>query len=259
MSAPLPGEAAASVVLRGVTKRFGDLKVLAGIDLEVRRGEVLALLGPSGGGKSTLLRLVNGLETRDAGALCVLDQDVPLAGAAANPSGPFWTGLRRRIGFVFQAFHLYPHKTALENIVLAPIKVRGVEAEHARERAAALLERVGLAEKADAYPRQLSGGQQQRVAIARALAMDPEILLFDEPTSALDPEMSAEVIDVMRDLAAQHDRTLLVVTHEFGFAREGADRVAFLDHGQILEIGPAAEVLTTPSHPRTCSFLERVL
>jgi len=248
-----------SVTLRGVTKRFGDLEVLAGIDLDVRRGEVLALLGPSGSGKSTLLRLLNGLERRDAGELCVLGTDVPLEDSAVCRTGPLWTALRRRIGFVFQAFHLYPHKTALENITLAPMRVLGETAANADERAAALLERVGLTGKADAYPRHLSGGQQQRVAIARALAMDPEILLFDEPTSALDPEMSAEVIDVMRDLAAQHDRTLLVVTHEFGFAREGADRVAFLDHGKILEIGEAKAVLCEPSHPRTRAFLERVL
>jgi polar amino acid transport system ATP-binding protein len=248
-----------SVVFERVDKRFGDLEVLAGVDLVVRRGEVLALLGPSGGGKSTLLRLVNGLEIRDAGTLRVLDTDVPLAAPAARPTDPFWTDLRRRIGFVFQAFHLYPHKTALDNVALAPQRVGGVPAPEARERAAALLERVGLAAKADAWPRQLSGGQQQRVAIARALALDPEILLFDEPTSALDPEMSAEVIDVIRDLAARHDRTLLVVTHEFGFAREAADRVAFLEHGHILEIGAARQVLEEPVHERTRAFFERVL
>ena len=249
----------ASVVFEGVTKRFGDLEVLAGVDLEVRAGEVLALLGPSGGGKSTLLRLINGLETREGGALRVLDVDVPLGGEAAQPDSPFWTGLRRRIGFVFQAFHLYPHKTALENVTLAPTRVYGRPPAEVLERAKALLERVGLAEKTDSYPRQLSGGQQQRVAIARALAMDPEILLFDEPTSALDPEMSAEVIEVMRALAARHDRTLLVVTHEFGFAREGADRVAFLEHGRILEVGSARQVLESPSHPRTRDFFGRVL
>jgi len=252
-------EAPVSVAFRGVTKRFGDLEVLRGIDLEVRPGEVLALLGPSGGGKSTLLRLVNGLEVRDGGALRVLDTDIPLGPPAAAPTDPFWTGLRRRIGFVFQAFHLYPHKTALENVTLAPTTVDGRDPGVARERALALLDRVGLAAKADAWPRQLSGGQQQRVAIARALAMEPEILLFDEPTSALDPEMSAEVIDVMRALAARHDRTLLVVTHEFGFAREGADRVAFLEHGRILELGPAREVLERPKHERTRAFFERVL
>ncbi len=252
-------EAPVSVAFRGVTKRFGELEVLRGIDLDVRPGEVLALLGPSGGGKSTLLRLINGLEVRDGGSLRVLDTDVPLGPPAATPGDPFWTALRRRIGFVFQAFHLYPHKTALDNVALAPIRVEGEEPEAARTRARALLERVGLASKADAWPRQLSGGQQQRVAIARALAMEPEILLFDEPTSALDPEMSAEVIDVMRGLAAQHERTLIVVTHEFGFAREGADRAAFLEHGRILEVGPASEVLERPQHERTRAFFERVL
>lgn len=252
-------EAPVSVAFRGVTKRFGDLEVLRGVDLDVRPGEVLALLGPSGGGKSTLLRLINGLEVRDGGTLRVLDTDVPLGSPAANPADPFWTSLRQRIGFVFQAFHLYPHKTALENVALAPVTVAGRAIDDAREEARVLLARVGLAEKADAWPRQLSGGQQQRVAIARALAMEPEILLFDEPTSALDPEMSAEVIDVMRDLAAQHDRTLIVVTHEFGFAREGADRAAFLEHGRILEVGPARDVLERPEHERTRAFFERVL
>jgi polar amino acid transport system ATP-binding protein len=254
-----PASERPSVVFKGVEKRFGDLEVLVGVDLEVRRGEALALLGPSGGGKSTLLRLVNGLEVRHAGELRVLDVDVPLGGAAARPTNPFWTDLRRRIGFVFQAFHLYPHKTAIQNVTLAPVEVAGQDAAAARERAAALLERVGLSDKIDAYPRQLSGGQQQRVAIARALAMDPEILLFDEPTSALDPEMSAEVIDVIRDLALRHDRTLMVVTHEFGFAREAADRVAFLEQGRILEVGAARDVLESPRHARTQAFLERVL
>jgi ABC-type polar amino acid transport system ATPase subunit len=252
-------EAAISVHLRGVTKSFGDLEVLAGVDLDVSGGEVLALLGPSGGGKSTLLRLLNGLEVRDQGVLRVLDTEIPLDARPAPAQGPLWTDLRRRIGFVFQAFHLYPHKSALENILLAPVKVYGRPREEMVAIGEGLLERVGLAAKADAYPRQLSGGQQQRVAIARALAMDPEILLFDEPTSALDPEMSAEVIEVMRDLAARHDRTLLVVTHEFGFARECADRVAFLENGRILEVGPAREILETPSHPRTQEFFGRVL
>ncbi|MDF1700652.1 MAG: amino acid ABC transporter ATP-binding protein [Planctomycetota bacterium] len=251
--------APASVAFAGVTKRFGDLTVLDGIDLEVHAGEVLALLGPSGGGKSTLLRLINGLEIRDGGTLRVLDRDVPLGPPAALPSDPWWRDLRQEIGFVFQAFHLYPHKTALENVTLAPVAVRGRAVDEVEVEGRALLERVGLAHKADAMPRQLSGGQQQRVAIARALAMDPRILLFDEPTSALDPEMSAEVIEVMRALAAQHDRTLIVVTHEFGFAREAADRVAFLEHGRILEVGPAREVLESPQHERARAFFERVL
>ena len=248
-----------SVAFRGVTKSFGEVDVLEGIDLDIHAGEVLALLGPSGGGKSTLLRLINGLEARDGGELRVLDTEVPLGGEAARADATFWTALRKRIGFVFQAFHLYPHRTALENITLAPVQVHGMPAEEARSRAEALLERVGLVLKRDAYPRELSGGQQQRVAIARALVMDPEILLFDEPTSALDPEMSAEVLEVMRALAARHDRTLVVVTHEFGFAREGADRVAFLEHGRILEVGAAAQVLGAPTHERTKAFFDRVL
>jgi polar amino acid transport system ATP-binding protein len=248
-----------SISLRGVTKRFGATEVLRGVDLDVRRGEVLAVLGPSGGGKSTLLRLVNGLEARDGGTLRVLDTEVPLGGEAAQPDAPFWTALRRRIGFVFQAFHLYPHKTALENVMLAPVRVHRRDPQEVRAHALALLARVGLEARADAWPRQLSGGQQQRVAIARALVMDPEILLFDEPTSALDPEMSAEVLDVMRALAADHDRTLVVVTHEFAFAREGADRAAFLEHGRILEVGPARDVLTNPQDERTRAFFDRVL
>ncbi len=249
---------APAIVFEGVGKRYGSLVVLDGVDLAVRAGEVLALIGPSGGGKSTLLRLINGLEVRDAGALRVLDVRVPLGPPAARPDDPFWRPLRRRIGFVFQAFHLYPHKTALENVMLAPVAVRGLDRTEARARAEALLERVGLRAKLGARPRQLSGGQQQRVAIARALAMDPEILLFDEPTSALDPEMSAEVNEVLRALAEEHSRTLVVVTHDYGFARACADRVAFLEAGHIVELGSAAEVLTRPSDPRTARFLERV-
>jgi ABC-type polar amino acid transport system ATPase subunit len=252
-AAPVP------VVLEGVTKRFGATDVLCGVDLTVARGEVLALVGPSGGGKSTLLRLVNGLEHRDGGTLRVLGVDVPPGAPAPREGDAFWRPLRRRIGFVFQAFHLYPHRTALENVALAPERVLGRPREAARARAADLLARVGLADKAGSWPRQLSGGQQQRVAIARALAMDPEVMLFDEPTSALDPETTGEVLDVLGDLARAHDRTLLIVTHEIRFAREAADRVAFLEAGRILEVGPASEVLTSPRHPRTQRFLERVL
>ncbi len=240
--------------LRGVTKRFGATEVLRGVDLDVGRGEVLAILGPSGGGKSTLLRLVNGLETRDGGELVVLGVPVPLERADDR----LWRPLRRRIGFVFQAFHLYPHRTAIENVALAPERVAGLPREAAHERARALLARVGLADKADHFPRQLSGGQQQRVAIARALAMEPEMVLFDEPTSALDPEVAGEVLDVLRDLAQAHDRTLVIVTHETRFARDAADRVAFLAEGRVVEIGPAAEVLESPRDPLTQRFLERV-
>ena len=251
--------APAAVHLAGVEKRFGPLAVLEGVDLDVAPGHVLALLGPSGAGKSTLLRLVNGLETREAGALRVLDVDVPLTGPAADSSSRWWIPLRRRIGFVFQAFHLHPHLTALDNLTLAPVQVHGRPRAEAEARAHALLARVGVADKAGAKPRQLSGGQQQRVAIARALMMDPEIVLFDEPTSALDPEMTAEVLDVIRDLAAEHQRTILVVTHEVGFAREVADRVAFLADGRVLEVGAPADVLERPAHPRTQAFLERVV
>ncbi len=217
------------------------------------------MVGPSGGGKSTLLRLINGLEVRDAGDLNVLGTDVPLPVDGGEIHAPLWRPLRQRIGIVFQAFHLYPHKTALENVALAPVHVNAIDPEAARERASALLRRVGLSDKEGSRPRQLSGGQQQRVAIARAMAMDPDILLFDEPTSALDPEMTAEVLSVIRDLAEEHARTLVVVTHEYAFAREAADRVAFLEDARILEVGPAERVLTDPEHPRTRAFFDRVL
>ena len=219
---------------------------------------MLTLFGPSGGGKSTLLRLVNGLEARSEGELRVLDQEVPEGEPGTNAWEQFWRPIRRRIGFVFQAFHLYPHLRALENVALAPRVVLGRDREASEAQAEKLLERVGLRDKLRARPRELSGGQQQRVAIARALATDPEILCFDEPTSALDPEMSAEVLAVMRDLAVTHERTLLVVTHELGFAREVADRLAFLAEGALLEIGPPAEVLDAPQDPRTVAFLSKV-
>jgi ABC-type polar amino acid transport system ATPase subunit len=244
--------------MRAVGKRFGDAVVLDGVDLEVHQGEVLALVGPSGGGKSTLLRLINGLEVRDEGALQVLGEHVPLHHAGGGIHDPFWLPLRRRIGFVFQAFHLYPHKSAIDNVALAPIKVLGQTPDAARDHARALLERVDLAAHGHKRPAQLSGGQQQRVAIARALAMEPELLLFDEPTSALDPEMSAEVLAVMRALAEERDRTLVVVTHEYAFAEEVADRVAFLEDAHILEIGAAAQVLREPRSERAKAFFSRV-
>jgi L-cystine transport system ATP-binding protein len=249
----------ADVVLAGVVKRFGETVVLDGVDLSVTHGEVVALIGPSGSGKSTLLRLVNGLEAHDGGAVEVLGTAVPDASLAPTARERAWLPLRRRIGFVFQAFHLYPHRTALGNVTLGPMKVLGLDAAAADARARSLLDRVGLSDKVDAWPRELSGGQRQRVAIARALAMEPEVLLFDEPTSALDPETIGEVLAVIRDLALEHARTLLVVTHEIGFAHEAADRVAFLDHGKILEIGPPKQVLDAPEHPRTREFLERLL
>ena len=248
-----------AVSLEAVEKSFGDLRVLDGVTLSVARGEVVALIGPSGSGKSTVLRCVNGLEPYDAGAIEVLGVAVP-AGHGSDPAREaFWRPLRRRIGFVFQAFHLYPHRTAVDNVALAPVVVGGADPAGALDRARDLLARVGLSDKERAYPRELSGGQRQRVAIARALAMDPEILLFDEPTSALDPEMIGEVLDVIRALAAARDRTILIVTHELGFAREAADRVAFLERGRILEVGPPSQVLGSPEHPRTREFLERLL
>ncbi len=247
------------VVLADVTKRFGATTVLAGVSLEVARGDVVALLGPSGSGKSTILRLLNGLEAPDGGRVEMFGVRAPLADVPATSRERHWLPLRRRIGFVFQAFPLYPHRTALGNLTLAPTKVLGRSEEEARARGLALLDRVGLKDRAEAWPRELSGGQRQRVAIARALAMDPEILLFDEPTSALDPETIGEVLAVMRDLVAEHARTIVVVTHEVRFAREAADRVAFLDGGIVVEAGPAREVLDAPSHPRTRAFLQRLL
>jgi ABC-type polar amino acid transport system ATPase subunit len=247
------------VAIRGLRKRYGDLVVLDGVDLEAAAGEVVALIGPSGSGKSTLLRCVNGLETYDDGALSVFGEAVPAGDPGPIRHDALWRPLRRRIGFVFQAFHLYPHLTARENVALAPRTVLGLEPAAASARADDLLARVGLSDKAAVHPAALSGGQRQRVAIARALAMEPEILLFDEPTSALDPETVGEVLLVIRDLAAEHRRTLLIVTHELQFAREAADRVAFLDAGRILECGPAGRVLEAPEHPRTRGFLERLL
>jgi len=249
----------ADVDLRGVVKRFGELVVLDGLDLRVEHGEVVALIGPSGSGKSTLLRIVNGLEAHDEGEVAVLGTTCPPSSVAPIARERALLPLRRRIGFVFQAFQLYPHRTALGNVTLGPTKVLRMGEEQAAERGRALLGRVGLSSKVDAWPRELSGGQRQRVAIARALAMEPEVLLFDEPTSALDPETIGEVLDVMRDLATEHSRTMLVVTHEIGFAREVADRVAFLDHGKVLEVGPARRVLDEPQHPRVKEFLERLL
>ena len=247
------------VALEGVHKWFDDLHVLDGATLSAARGEVVALIGPSGSGKSTVLRCINGLEPYDEGKIEVLGTAVPAGRQGDLAREAFWKPLRRRIGFVFQAFHLYPHKTALENVALAPVVVLRARPADAAARACELLARVGLSDKEAAYPRELSGGQRQRVAIARALATDPEILLFDEPTSALDPEMIGEVLDVIGNLAAAHDRTILIVTHELGFARHAADRVAFLERGRVLEVGPPAQVLGKPEHPRTREFLERLL
>ncbi|MEU7699373.1 MULTISPECIES: amino acid ABC transporter ATP-binding protein [unclassified Streptomyces] len=251
----------AKVEIRAVHKTFGPLHVLRGIDLDVRAGEVTVVLGPSGSGKSTLLRTINHLEKVDSGTVSV---DGTLVGY--RRSGDKLYELRERdilkqrtrIGFVFQNFHLFPHLTVLENIVEAPVSALKRPRKEAEAAARGLLARVGLADKAEAYPKQLSGGQQQRVAIARALALEPGLLLFDEPTSALDPELVGEVLDVIKDLAAS-GTTMIVVTHEIGFAREVADTVVFMDEGRIVEQGPPAEVLDSPRHERTRAFLSKVL
>jgi ABC-type polar amino acid transport system ATPase subunit len=232
-------------------KRFGKLHVLKGIDLAIQPGEVVVLIGPSGCGKSTLLRCLNGLELPSEGSVRVCGLRVGENQAELN-------ALRRRVGMVFQRFHLFPHLTVTENITLAPIKVLGLGEEEARARARALLEDVHLSQKAEAFPEQLSGGQQQRVAIARALAMEPELMLFDEPTSALDPELVGEVLDVMKEVAAK-GMTMCIVTHEMGFAEEVAHRVLFLDSGSILEEGSPHDVFENPKHARTREFLARVL
>ena len=249
------------VSAEAVRKRFGRLEVLKGITLEVRAGEVLCLLGPSGSGKSTFLRCINHLEKIDSGRLSV---DGELVGYRED--GGRLHELRERdvarkraeIGMLFQHFNLFPHMTAVENVTCAPIRVKHEGREQARERALGLLARVGLADKVDAYPAQLSGGQQQRVAIARALAMQPKLMLFDEPTSALDPELVGDVLAAMQQLARE-GMTMIVVTHEMGFAREVADTVAFMDAGVVVESGAPAEVLARPREERTRSFLSKVL
>ncbi|MGW4383212.1 amino acid ABC transporter ATP-binding protein [Kitasatospora sp. NPDC004531] len=251
----------AMVEVRGVHKRFGRLEVLRGIDLDVRPGTVTVVLGPSGSGKSTLLRAINHLEKLDRGTVRV---DGELIGY--RRVGDRLRELperevlkqRTRLGFVFQNFNLFPHLTVEENLVEAPVGALGVPRDRARARARDLLARVGLADKADAYPRRLSGGQQQRVAIARALALEPKVLLFDEPTSALDPELVGEVLDVIKDLA-RAGTTMIVVTHEIGFAREIADTVVFMDGGVVVEQGPPDRVLDAPQHERTRAFLAKVL
>ena len=244
-----------------VMKAFDGTPVLKGIDLDVHKGQVVCLLGPSGSGKTTFLRCINQLETIDGGRIWV-DGDLmgfeDRAGTLHHLSGKATAAQRREIGMVFQRFNLFPHKTALENIMEAPIQVKGEKRAQAKERAIALLERVGLADKPSAYPAQLSGGQQQRVAIARALAMQPKLMLFDEPTSALDPELVGEVLEAMKKLA-RAGMTMVVVTHEMGFAREVADRVVFMDGGMVLESGGPAEVLGAPRHEHTRLFLSKVL
>jgi polar amino acid transport system ATP-binding protein len=249
------------VLAEKVHKYFGKLEVLRGIDLTVEAGEVCCLLGPSGSGKSTFLRCINHLEKITAGRLSV---DGDLVGYRQQGDKLYelrekeTAAKRAEIGMVFQRFNLFPHMTALGNIAEAPVKVKGMSKTEAVERARALLDRVGLADKVDAYPAQLSGGQQQRVAIARALAMQPKLMLFDEPTSALDPELVGEVLDVMRGLAAD-GMTMIVVTHEMGFAREVADTVVFMDGGVVVEAGDPAAVISNPKEERTKAFLGKVL
>ncbi len=251
----------AMVKAEGVHKSFGAVQVLKGIDLEVRSGEVFCLIGPSGSGKSTFLRCINHLEKINAGRLYVDGELVGYRqkGDRLHELKDSEVALKRRdIGMVFQRFNLFPHKTAAENVMEAPVQVRGVPRQAAWQRAMQLLERVGLADKAANYPSQLSGGQQQRVAIARALAMEPKLMLFDEPTSALDPELVGDVLDVMRDLA-QTGMTMVVVTHEMGFAREVGDSLVFMDGGVVVESGDPREVLTDPKEERTKAFLSKVL
>jgi polar amino acid transport system ATP-binding protein len=239
------------IELRDVHKRFGSHEVLKGITASVTKGEVVCIIGPSGSGKSTILRCINGLESYEAG-------DISIEGARVDRNAASIVAIRTQVSMVFQRFNLFPHRTTLENVIEGPVFVKKEPRAQAIERGRALLAQVGLADKADAHPPQLSGGQQQRVAIARALAMQPKAILFDEPTSALDPELVGEVLSVMRKLA-EAGMTMVVVTHEMGFAREVADRVLFIDGGVIVEQGPAKAVLNQPQHARTQDFLRRVL
>ncbi len=239
------------ITVKGLEKHFGDLKVLCGVDQEIAQGEKLVLIGPSGSGKTTFLRCLNLLETPTGGTICFEGTDITDPKCDINR-------IRRKMGMVFQQFNLFPHLTILQNITLAPLKLGLKTREEAEETAMTLLRRVGLQEKATAYPRQLSGGQQQRIAIVRALAMNPDVMLFDEPTSALDPEMVGEVLDVMKQLA-EDGMTMVVVTHEMGFAREVADHVLFMDGGIIVEQGAPEAVFGNPQQPRTRDFLRKVL
>ena len=254
-SSPLPADAAPAdrplVRVSHVSKFYGDFQALDDVSLDIHRGEVVAVIGASGSGKSTLCRTINRLETIQEGT-------IEIDGELLPEEGRELTRLRAEVGMVFQSFNLFPHRTVLDNIILAPMRVRRQPRAQAQERARELLERVGLADQAFKRPPQLSGGQQQRVAIARALAMDPKIMLFDEPTSALDPEMINEVLDVMKSLAAE-GMTMLVVTHEMGFARSVADRVVFMDAGQIVEEAPPAQFFSAPDSERARDFLSKIL
>ncbi|MFC7492707.1 MULTISPECIES: amino acid ABC transporter ATP-binding protein [unclassified Nocardioides] len=255
MAAPLTSQPTTStefvVALESVDKHFGDLHVLRDINISVRRGEVVVVIGPSGSGKSTLCRTINRLETIDSGTITLQGQPLPQEGKAL-------ARLRSDVGMVFQSFNLFAHKTVLENVTLGPMKVRGTKRADAEKRARELLDRVGVGHQAEKYPAQLSGGQQQRVAIARALAMEPALMLFDEPTSALDPEMIKEVLDVMVDLA-RGGMTMIVVTHEMGFARTAADRVVFMSDGAIVEESTPDDFFTNPRSDRARDFLGKIL
>jgi polar amino acid transport system ATP-binding protein len=239
------------ISIEGLHKYFGHVQAVKGVDLRIRRGEVVVVVGPSGSGKSTVLRCINHLEVPTSGAVYI--DGVHLEDKKTNINE-----VRAEVGMVFQHFNLFPHLTVLQNVTIAQEKVRKRSKEQAKEIAMQQLERVGIPEKAEAYPRQLSGGQQQRVAIARSLAMQPKIMLFDEPTSALDPEMIKEVLDVMLDLA-RGGMTMVVVTHEMGFAKAAAGRVVFMDEGQVVEVGPPSQVFSTPTHERTKLFLSKIL
>jgi glutamate transport system ATP-binding protein len=247
----MPDAAGSLVELLGVRKVFGRNVVLDGIDLQIARGEAIVIAGPSGSGKSTMLRCINGLEAIDEGS-------IRFDGRPVGGSGRELSRLRTEIGMVFQQFNLFPHMTVERNVTLAPVKVKGIAEDVARRRARELLTRVGIPEKASDYPADLSGGQQQRVAIARALAMDPQLMLFDEPTSALDPEMIREVLDVMRDLA-RSGMTMVVVTHEMGFAREVCDRIVFIDEGAIVEQGPPQAFFTAARSERAREFVDKII
>jgi polar amino acid transport system ATP-binding protein len=250
------------ISVAGLHKSFGKLEVLRGLSFEVKRGEVLAIIGPSGSGKSTLLRCLNFLEEYQAGEVRFDDQLVGYRRSGGSKlkldSENNTRRIRARMGMVFQSFNLFPHKTVLENVMEGPLVVQRVSRNEAEQRGRTLLQRVGLIDKIGAYPAQLSGGQQQRAAIARALAMQPDAMLFDEPTSALDPELVGEVLEVMQSLAAE-GMTMVVVTHEMGFARQVADRVMVMDRGEIIELAPPAQVFGAPKSPRTAEFLRRVL
>lgn len=239
------------VLIKGLHKKFGDFDALKGIDLTILPRQVVVVVGPSGSGKSTMLRCINGLEQATRGHIYIEGVDVTHKATDINK-------VREKVGMVFQSFNLFPHLTALRNVTLAPIKVKNVPTEEANAKALALLEKVGLADKADAFPAHLSGGQQQRVAIARALAMDPDVMLFDEVTSALDPELVKEVLDTMQDLARE-GMTMIVVTHEMGFAKEVGSRLIFMDEGLVIEEGDPTEVFTNPQHPRTKEFFSKIL